>query len=196
MDLYEDVSRIAGITVSLHVWPPDASRCAELFPHARISAQVGADLGARLDHATTRALDELGGPVLVVGGDHPNLPAGWVTACFAAARTGAVGWIPTDDGGFAAMALDRARPELFADVPWSTPGVANAVRRNAARSGARLVAPGTWYDVDDRDDLARLVRDLERGASCPHTRRVLATLGGTSVSTSGFTPQGPQEESS
>jgi glycosyltransferase A (GT-A) superfamily protein (DUF2064 family) len=74
------------------------------------------------------------------------------------------------------MTLPRERPELFEGIPWSTPGVAAAVRERAAAIGVVLEAPGTWYDVDTPDDLRRLAADLAASGACPATRGVLAGL--------------------
>ncbi|NNE42686.1 MAG: glycosyltransferase [Gemmatimonadetes bacterium] len=146
-----------------------------LAGRGRIVTQGRGSLGDRLIHVMAEAFREPG-PVLVIGSDHPSVPVAMVGACLEAARSGAVGWIPTEDGGFAALASPRPVPELFRDVPWSTPRVASTLRERASDAGCRLHDVGTWYDVDTAADLRRLAGDLARGDACPNTREFLHTL--------------------
>jgi glycosyltransferase A (GT-A) superfamily protein (DUF2064 family) len=109
-----------------------------------------------------------------VGSDHPNIPAQMIDACLLAAERGGAGWVTTEDGGYAAIALARPANALFAEIPWSTSSVAAKTSERAREIGVRLDHVGTWYDVDRIEDLARLAEDLERdGSSCPRTRMLL-----------------------
>lgn len=139
--------------------------------------QGAGDLGERLARVTGAEFARGARVVAAVGADHPTLPASLLRRCLEAARAGRSGWIPTEDGGFAAIALPRPLPGLFADVPWSTPQVAEAVRRNARRAGVPLEDCGVWWDVDTPEDLDRLVRELAGSPrGCAATRAVLETL--------------------
>jgi rSAM/selenodomain-associated transferase 1 len=164
--------------------PPDSGRGVLgklLGPDRQWLDQGPGDLGARLARTTTAAFDRRPGPVAVVGSDHPDLPAAQVAEALAAAGDGNVGWIPTEDGGYACLALPRPLPGLFQDVPWSTDGVADATRNNARRLGVSLCEAGRWYDVDRPGDLDRLAADPEAARRCPATWTVLAEIreGGT-----------------
>jgi rSAM/selenodomain-associated transferase 1 len=147
-----------------------------LGPGRRFVSQGEGDLGERLAATTEAAFERRPGPVAAVGADHPNLPASLVAECLDEARRGRVGWIPTEDGGYACLALPRPLPGLFRDVPWDTPDVARATRRNARSLGFALTDLSPWYDVDTVEDLRRLADDLRDGEQCPHTRRALAGL--------------------
>jgi len=46
---------------------------------------------------------------------------------------------------------------LFADIAWSTPRVADQTRQRARTLGLDLVELPSWYDVDDRATLLRLL---------------------------------------
>jgi glycosyltransferase A (GT-A) superfamily protein (DUF2064 family) len=133
-------------------------------------------LGRKLAHVVTRACARGARVVVVTGSDHPSLPLELITAIIDEARRERVGWIPTEDGGFAAMALPRPLPGLFRNVPWSTPEVAPAIRRNARALGIVLNDLGCWYDVDTVKDLRRLASELESGGACPATRSLLRGL--------------------
>jgi glycosyltransferase A (GT-A) superfamily protein (DUF2064 family) len=142
-----------------------------------ILPQGPGDLGDRLARAIAAETARGAPAVAVVGADHPTLPAELVRRCLAEARARRAGWIPTEDGGFAALSVGRDAPGLFDAVPWSTGGVADAVRANARRIGLDLVDCGVWYDVDTPEDLDRLAAELARSpGGCAATRAVLRAL--------------------
>ena len=159
--------------------PPDSAveNLEKLLGPGRTWVDQGdGDLGQRLARTTAAAFERSPRPVAVVGSDHPNLPPERIAAALAAAAEGAVGWVPTEDGGYACLALPRPLPGLFADVPWSTGAVAEATRNNATRIGVPLRDVGGWYDVDRPADLARLAGDPETVRRCPATLAVLARI--------------------
>jgi len=159
--------------------PPGEPRedVLRLLPRGVALADQGAgDLGERLSRLAAVAFGDGARTVTLVGSDHPSLPPPLLARCLAEAADDRVGWIPTLDGGFAAMSLPRTLPELFEAVPWSTPRVADVVRDNARRAGIEVTAVGSWYDVDTVGDLLRLAADLATGSGCRATRRFLAAL--------------------
>ena len=69
---------------------------------------------------------------------------------------------PADDGGYYLLGMKQPHPHLFADIAWSTGGVAAATRARAAALGLDVVTLPTWYDVDDAASLDRLVAGADR----------------------------------
>ncbi len=176
-DIVNSLRGVPEAVVEIALPPGDSREAVEALFRPRCAAvdQGNGSLGDRLALASGAAFERRDGPVAVVGADHPNLPADRVEAALDEARLGRVGWVPTKDGGYAALALPRPIPGLFHGVPWSTPEVAEATRRNARKLGYALTDLPPWYDVDTVDDLARLQDDLA-GDACPATQDVLATL--------------------
>jgi len=175
-DLGEELRNVPGAELEVALpdgAAPDAAHA--LLPGARVVRQGPGNLGERLARATAEAFARHA-PVAAVGADHPDLPSALVSSCLDDAREGRVGWIPTEDGGYAAIALPRPLPGLFTGIPWSTSEVAAATRERAARLGVELVDRGRWYDVDTAEDLGRLSGVLESGSGCPATRAALARL--------------------
>ena len=109
----------------------------------------------------------------VAGADSPDLPLPLVTAAFAALEGADVAVIPSHDGGYALLALNRPAPALFADIPWSTAEVLAVTRARAAALGLRFVSVAGW---DDLDDLAALQRLLVRSPDCATARYARAQL--------------------
>ena len=83
---------------------------------------------------------------------------------------------PSDDGGYYLIGVRRLYPELFGNMPWSTPQVYNETLRRAAESGLRVGSLPAWYDVDTPADFERLRAEMTAlGASAPrHTRGFFA----------------------
>jgi glycosyltransferase A (GT-A) superfamily protein (DUF2064 family) len=119
-------------------------------------------------------------PVVVIGADAPHVPLTILTAAVESLHAGAdlvLG--PAADGGYYLIGLRAPRPELFADVAWSTSTVLAETLARAHRLGLRTrVLPGS-FDIDGPDDLERLSGLLRVGVvHLPRTAALLAR-GGT-----------------
>ena len=80
---------------------------------------------------------------------------------------------PSDDGGYYLIGVRTAQPELFLDMPWSTPTVLSETLRRTHVAGLATACLPTWFDVDTGADLERLQASLAQlGAAAPaETRR-------------------------
>ena len=83
---------------------------------------------------------------------------------------------PSDDGGYYLIGVRRLYPELFDDMPWSTPQVYDETLKRTAESGLRVASLPAWYDVDTPAEFERLRAEMAAlGAAAPrHTRRFFA----------------------
>ena len=80
----------------------------------------------------------------------------------------------TGDGGVWCIGLDRPRPDLLEEIPWSSSATGEALRNRADALGLNRVEVAAWYDCDVQDHLDALVarlRDQSEGATM--TRRLL-----------------------
>ncbi len=78
---------------------------------------------------------------------------------------------PAEDGGYYVLGMQSAHARLFSGIAWSTEFVADQTRDRARASGLELVELPDWYDVDDREALGRLLRELAApcaGALAPY----------------------------
>lgn len=115
--------------------------------------------GRILLHALT-GLFALGyGAVALLSADSPTVPTPWlVQAARRILAPGARAVLgPAEDGGYWLIALQSPEPALFARIAWSTGTVAARTAERAAEIGLPLDILGTWFDVDDRDSLMRLL---------------------------------------
>jgi len=144
--------------------------------------------GRSLWQATDRLLKLGYGAACVLNADSPTLPTTvLVSLAEALAAPGSRAVLgPAEDGGYYALGLTRAYPEMFADIDWSTERVAEQTRDRARELGLELVELPVWYDVDDRIALARLLGDLAEPVrasrelapfNAPATRACAAALG-------------------
>lgn len=159
-------------------WPSDAPQ------PRRIAPQRGRDLGARMLQALTELLHGRRG-ALLIGSDHPTLPAAHIHLAFERLADHDVVLGPSNDGGYYLVGLREPQPELFEAMTWSTPDVLPQTLDRIHRAGRSVFQLPEWYDVDTAEDLARLRGDLatDRGRlgvddSCPRTRRLLAEMDG------------------
>jgi len=139
--------------------------------------------GCSLLHATRALLARGYGAVCVLNADSPTLPTALLA--HAARRLLAPGARavlgPADDGGYWLLGLQTPEPTVYAGIAWSTDTVAATTAQRVLEAGLPLERLDTWFDVDDRPGLERLVRDLAAPPpgtfAAPATRACVAVLG-------------------
>ncbi len=131
-------------------WLP---RADQLLP------QPPGDLGARLASAFRQAFDSRRPWAAVVGTDAPALDAQRITQAARGLANADVVTQPTEDGGYALLALKEPVPALFQDIEWSTPQVHEATVSRALRLGLTVYSLPPIRDVDTLDDLRALGLD-------------------------------------
>jgi rSAM/selenodomain-associated transferase 1 len=134
--------------------PPDARAELEawLGPQA-YAAQGAGDLGARLSAAFADVFAGGARRAAVIGTDVPSMSRDDVLDALQSLDHEDVAIGPATDGGYYLLALRRAEPELFRDIPWSTSGVLEATLARAAARGLGVNVLRTLGDVDTMDDL-------------------------------------------
>jgi rSAM/selenodomain-associated transferase 1 len=151
----------------------------ELAPDMALAPQRGADLGERLDHLLTDALETGAHQAVVMDSDSPTLPAAYVAEAFARLDgPDDVVLGPCDDGGYYLIGLKRPQPRLLREVQMSTPFVVRDTLALAEELGLRVALLPPWYDVDTAAELARLRVELAGLATTTahHTWSFLADI--------------------
>ena len=161
-----------------------AELAAFLPPSFGYVVETDRDLGRVLDGATNELLARGHESAILVNGDSPTLPAVLLIETVRALREpGAHAvFVPALDGGYSIVGLRRRTPEIFADIPWSTPTVMLRSLEQAERHQIPVKVLSPWYDIDDSDSLDWLLAELRgkrprglvhQGAEAPATREVL-----------------------
>ena len=134
--------------------PPESlPQMRDWLPGVRLLAQSGHDLGARMADAFARAFARGASRVAIVGTDVPGVSRATVGEALSALDTADVVIGPADDGGYYLIALRAPRPELFAGIEWSTPGVRGQTLARAAAGGLSVRELKQLRDVDTLEDL-------------------------------------------
>jgi hypothetical protein len=147
-----------------------------LAPGFDLRPQVGADLGARLDHALTQCLSDGFAHAVIMDSDSPTLPAEYLAQAFDALDSADAVLGPCDDGGYYLIGLKRPAPRLLRAVPLSAPTVMRDTLARAAEENMSVAQLPPWYDVDTVAELARLRLELAALAPdrAPYTRAVMS----------------------
>ena len=165
--------RAGSADASVELWcaadgsHPFFGECAAKF-ELTLRDQPPGDLGARMWLAMLDALRDGRLPVLI-GTDCPWLAPLDVANLHRALLEHDCAFVPALDGGYVAVGLARAVPELFAGVEWGSDRVMAQTRERARRFGASLVEIGCLPDVDLPQDLERLRGDANLCSLLPVT---------------------------
>ncbi|HTM19102.1 MAG TPA: TIGR04282 family arsenosugar biosynthesis glycosyltransferase [Kofleriaceae bacterium] len=136
---------------------PAAAAGFEIVPQP--AGGIGAGLAAAAEHFLARGV-----PVVMVDSDSAGLPGDYLQQAVDGLRGGldlVLG--PATDGGYYLIGLARPAPELFRDMPWSTPLIAGATLHRAAELGLATRCLPHWSDIDTPADLERLTGVLLDG---------------------------------
>jgi rSAM/selenodomain-associated transferase 1 len=158
---------------------PEAARdyFSTLAPDMQLSLQQGDDLGARLDHLLTVALEAGASQAVVMDSDSPTLPPDYLVQAFDALDGPSdVVLGPCEDGGYYLIGMKRPQPRLLRDVQMSTPHVVRDTIALAEQLGLKVALLPTWYDVDTVAELDRLRAELRDAPAhvARHTHAFLA----------------------
>lgn len=125
-----------------------------------IEAQFGEDLGARMATSFATHFSRRSSPLMIVGSDHPTLPATYIQAGRSMLTTKDVVLGPAEDGGFYTIGLSRDVVHIFDELPWSTPDLYDVIIKRLSDTNLSIGLLPEWYDVDTPRDLARLSREV------------------------------------
>ena len=154
---------VAGAEVQLCTspGPDDPSWSGLLPPGVFATAQGDGDLGARLAGVARRVIDEGDCPVLI-GSDCPALGSARLAAACAMLDRNDAFVHPTEDGGYALLALRRFSPLLFSEIAWSGPEVLAQTVARLSRLGWRYAIGEVLRDIDEPADYQAYLRSSDR----------------------------------
>lgn len=137
-------------------------------------------IGHRLRGVVERATAD-GSIAIVIGSDTPGMPQGLIEGAIRrlqdASEDAVVG--PAHDGGFYLLGVRNVPPAVFDGVPWRTRGTCDSLVRRLREHSLRTALLEPWFDIDEPNDLHRLVDLLQRGVvRAPRTSEALGFGGG------------------
>lgn len=176
LDLLEILDS-GGFAATVLFDPPDAADAvaAWLGRNRRYLPQQGHDLGERMKNAFQAVFGSGAPKAILIGSDLPDLrPQILIEALDALERHDAVIG-PALDGGYYLIGFrdETFRPEVFRNVPWSTPDVFEITMRRFTNAGAQVHPLPQWRDVDTIEDLRDLY-ERNQGAAFERSRTMQA----------------------
>lgn len=129
-----------------------AWRALDVSDVVQWSDQGSGDLGERLARATGRVIAG-GESALVIGTDCPDLTAPRLQQAANALRHSDATLVPTADGGYALLGLNRFHASLFTGIGWSTATVAFETLCHLGKLGWTVQSEPMLHDIDEPADL-------------------------------------------
>lgn len=143
---------------------PDNQDSKHLFSTMHDDWQSGpqspGDLGNRISAFFANQISKEAHKVVLIGSDSPNLPRQLVEQAFQYLDSHDVVLGPTPDGGYYLVGCKNSVPPIFRDIPWSTSDVWQTTIDRLEHHKIEYKQLDPWYDVDDWDDLQKLLSDL------------------------------------
>lgn len=130
-----------------------------------IWAQPAGNLGDRMSAWFQCHLLKPGDRAVLIGSDCPQLSGEAIRAAWTALTDHDVVLAPADDGGYVLIGQRFPARNLFDDIAWSQPTVFTETLKRAASLHLNVCQLEEWADVDDWDDVIRLVRHLNSSSS-------------------------------
>jgi rSAM/selenodomain-associated transferase 1 len=182
LDTVARACSLTGVRVFLAITPvgTEPFRALLSFP-VNYLPQRGATLGEREANVFADLLQQGFSRIVIIGSDIPTLPPAHLHAALACLEEPGNDVVigPSDDGGYYLIGARAPHPTLFQDIAWSTPTVCAETLARARRAGLHVARVPSWHDVDNADDLRKLVLELnaaEPEPIAPYTQAYLACL--------------------
>lgn len=177
VSLRESVARLsAGAWRTVIFYAGARDYFVRAFPGVDLLAQQGADLGTRMGNALSGLLAAGARAAVLSGTDSPDLPLSHVQAAFTVLGEQEVVVAPAQDGGYVLIGESRHYPELFMDIPWSTPQVLALTRKRAREAGIGLQELAPWEDLDDLAALRALLKRSPASATAHYLQTHFAHI--------------------
>lgn len=150
------------------------------MPQLESWSQGSGNLGTRLQGVVERATAD-GSIAIVIGSDTPGMPQGLIDGAIRrlqdATDDAVVG--PSHGGGFYLLGVRHLAAGVFDGVTWGTRGTYDSLVRRLYQHRLRTALLEPWFDIDEPNDLDRLVDLLQRGVvRAPRTSEALGFGGG------------------
>ena len=137
--------------------------------------QRGDNLGEKMFNAFKFAFEASSDAVVMIGTDSPTFPADHIEQAFEFLdlETDVV-LGKTEDGGFYLIGLRKLDTQIFENVSWSSDETFEQVWKNTMDLGLHLREVPSWYDVDEPEDLEKLLYEITHNENA--RRRAMKTF--------------------
>lgn len=115
--------------------------------------QQGDDLGKRMQHAFEELFSAGFDKVAIIGSDCYQLTGDIIVDAFTTLQRADVVIGPAGDGGYYLLAMQQMIPEIFEEIPWSTPVVLSKTMAILQHRQYKTALLKELNDVDEEKDL-------------------------------------------
>jgi rSAM/selenodomain-associated transferase 2/rSAM/selenodomain-associated transferase 1 len=136
-------------------------------PRFNYVAQVGSDLGRRLEHAFSTVLEHGAQKAIVLATDVPDISADIIDEAFRGLDSSDAVLGPCPDGGYYLLGMRRLYKELFTNMPWSTNQVLDKTSDVMRKLGLTVRWLPALADIDTGEDLRRWHEEVSTPAHHP-----------------------------
>ena len=149
--------------LKLFFWPPDSEKMFRewLGVYLDYEPQQGKDLGEKMHFAFQHIFKCNYNKVIIIGSDLPTLKKSIILAAFAELESSDLVLGPSPDGGYYLIGLQKARPELFENIVWSTNLVLKKTMDIARANNLKVKLLQTIQDIDTFNDVKKLNRFIK-----------------------------------
>jgi rSAM/selenodomain-associated transferase 1 len=188
LDILSTLDELPG-QLRVFCYPESASGIIEKWLGEEYSyeAQVGSNLGERMENAFVQIFAEGFDKVVLIGSDSPDLPGELLTEAFDALDSNDAAVGPCRDGGYYLIGFSRKGflPETFEDVPWSSSETLRLTLEVLKGYRRDICLLDEWDDVDTWQDAQRLLERCEDGRFGESCSTALVRLIGSAVDSEG-----------
>ncbi|MCC5940532.1 MAG: TIGR04282 family arsenosugar biosynthesis glycosyltransferase [Balneolaceae bacterium] len=115
--------------------------------------QTDGDLGNKMSNAFKNAFAGGNERVVIIGSDCPEITSERIEKAFDLLASNELVIGPANDGGYYLLGINRFIPELFEDMPWSTPAVYGKTIEIAKSHQVSVEELPVLIDIDTEEDL-------------------------------------------
>lgn len=178
-DIYQK-ARLTGADVYVFFTPRDKKAVFRklLGEEAVLLPQHGGDLGQKMKNAIGTVLRLGYDKVVLMGTDIPHIHPETIQNAFDNLDHKDVAICPALDGGYYLIGMKREHDSIWNLKRYGTNTVMYDTLQHMKRENLSISVGQMYYDVDRKEDLQQLWRDIQRGAvcNCPETMAYLQTL--------------------
>lgn len=178
-DVYEKAC-LAGADVYAFFTPRDKKTVFQklLGEEAVLLPQHGSDLGQRMENAIGAVLRMGYGKVVLMGTDIPHIHTETIQNAFDQLEQKDVVIHPALDGGYYLIGMKQDHHSIWNIKRYCTNTVMYDTLQHIKRENLSVSVGQMYYDVDRKEDLQQLWRDIQRGAvcNCPETMAYLKSI--------------------
>jgi hypothetical protein len=149
-----ELKNMTGIAIEIQFAGGDDSKMRQwLGNDIEYAAQIGLDLGERMDNAFQSGFDQGYDRIVIVGSDCPELTSDILKEAFQALNHHPVVLGPAADGGYYLIGLKQRLSNVFQGIPWGTTNVLETTRNAISCLNVSFAQLKLLSDVDTPEDL-------------------------------------------